>query len=75
MSITTAYKLNNSPIVLYPNHPNKKPCNKQKGKFYYNAAIYNDTYKDTYVLDPRITAVNGHRVLPTDSCDWRSRAI
>lgn len=32
MSITTAYKLNNSPIVLYPNHPNKKPCNKQKGK-------------------------------------------
>ncbi len=32
--------------------------NNQKGKFYYNAAIYNDTYKDTYVLDPRITAVN-----------------
>lgn len=32
--------------------------NKQVGKFYYNAAIYNDTYKDTYVLDPRITAVN-----------------
>lgn len=32
--------------------------NKQVDKFYYNAAIYNDTYKDTYVLDPRITAVN-----------------
>ena len=33
--------------------------NKQTGnKFYYNAAIYNGTYKDTYVLDPRITAVN-----------------
>ena len=31
---------------------------KNVGKFYYNAAIYNDTYKDTYVLDPRITAVN-----------------
>ena len=32
--------------------------NKNVDKFYYNAAIYNDTYKDTYVLDPRITAVN-----------------
>ena len=31
---------------------------KNVGKFYYNAAIYNDTYKDTYVLDPRITAVD-----------------
>ena len=27
-------------------------------KFYYNAAIYNDDYMDTYVLDPSITAVN-----------------
>ena len=32
--------------------------NKNVDKFYYNAAIYNDTYKDTYVLNPRITAVN-----------------
>ncbi len=32
--------------------------NKNVDKFYYNAAIYDDTYKDTYVLNPRITAVN-----------------
>ena len=36
----------------------EKGSNKNVDKFYYNAAIYNDTYKDTYVLDPRITAVN-----------------
>ena len=32
--------------------------NSQADKFYYNAAIYNDTYMDTYVLNPKTTAVN-----------------
>ncbi len=31
---------------------------KETGKFYYNAAIHNENYMDTYVVDPRITAVN-----------------
>ena len=32
--------------------------NKQADKFYYNAAIHNDSYMDTYVLNPKTTAVN-----------------
>ncbi len=31
---------------------------KETDKFYYNAAIHNENYMDTYVVDPRITAVN-----------------
>ena len=31
---------------------------KQVDKFYYNAAIYNNSYMDTYVVNPKTTAVN-----------------
>ena len=31
---------------------------KQVDKFYYNAAIYNNGYMDTYVVNPKTTAVN-----------------
>ena len=31
---------------------------KETDKFYYNAAIHNENYMDTYVVDPRTTAVN-----------------